>query len=106
MFTVGGFACMIAPELKPVYSQDRCLDWGQSANAVAEKYGWNGVSSMPELALIASTVGFAVPTYMVVSQRLKDLKASKDGTLLEKMAAWWRNRGSKAKAPAQTEAAA
>ena len=71
IFTIGGLAQMIAPELKAVYSEDRCFAWGQQANAVAEKYGWNGPSSMPELALIASTAGFFVPTYFVIKAKIK-----------------------------------
>ena len=104
MYTVGGFACMIAPELKPVYSQDRCLTWGAHANQVAEKYGWNGMTAMPELALIACTVTFAAPTWMLVRARLQDLKDSKEGTWLEKMGAWWRNRKAGKAAPADTAA--
>jgi len=92
MFTMGGFVQMIAPELKPVYSEDRCYQWGQQAQAVAEKYGWTGPSAMPELALIASTAGFIVPTYLVVSQKVQQAKAAKDGTLLEKLAAWWQHK--------------
>lgn len=92
MFTLGGFAQMIAPELKPVYSQERCMEWGEQANAVAEKYGWTGPAAMPELALIASTAGFAVPTYLVIRQKLEQAKAAKDGSVAEKVAAWWHNR--------------
>lgn len=95
MFTVGGFAQMIAPELKPVYSEQRCFEWGMQANAVAEKYGWNGPGALPELALIASTVGFAVPTYLVVRQKVEMAKTAKDGSLLEKLAAWWQHRKAK-----------
>lgn len=107
MFTIGGFACMIAPELKPVYSEDRCFAWGMQANLVAEKYGWNGPSAMPELALIASTAGFAVPTFMVIRQRLEQAKAAKDGTITEKIALWWQDRKARraaAKAPPPTDA--
>lgn len=92
MFTLGGFSQMIAPELRAVYTQERCLDWGHQANAVAEKYGWNGPSTMPELALIASTAGFLVPTYLAIDARLKQAKAAKDGTFGEKLAAWWQDR--------------
>lgn len=92
MYTIGGFAQMIAPELKPVYSEERCFSWGQQANAVAEKYGFNGTSAMPELALIASTAGFFVPTWLMIKQRLSQAKAVKDGTLVEKLAAWWQHR--------------
>lgn len=93
MFTIGGFACMIAPDLKPIYTEDRCLQWGQQANAVGEKYGWNGPSAMPELALIASTAGFAIPTYFAVRA---SIKAAKDGNgpagWLAKAGLWWRTR--------------
>ncbi len=92
MFTLGGFAQMVAPELKPVYSEDRCFSWGQQAQAVSEKYGWSGPSNMPELALIASTAGFLVPTYFVLRGKVEQAKAAKDGTLLEKLAAWWQHR--------------
>lgn len=92
MFTVGGFAQMLAPELKAVYSEERCYAWGQQANAVAEKYGLNGPTAMPEIALIASTAGFAVPTYLVIRQKIEQARAAKDGTLLEKVGAWWAHR--------------
>lgn len=103
MFTIGGFACMIAPELRDLYSQERCLDWGFQANAVCEKYGWNGVSAMPELALIGATAGFAVPTYLVVSAKIAE---AKDGNgpsgWLAKIGLWWRTR--KARAAVMTPA--
>jgi hypothetical protein len=92
MFTVGGFAQMIAPELKQVYSEERCFQWGQQAQAVANKYGWTGPTAMPELALIASTAGFLVPTYFVVRAKVEQAKQAKDGTLLEKLGAWWAHR--------------
>lgn len=98
MFTVGGMAQMIAPELRPVYSEERCFAWGQQANAVAEKHGWNGPSAMPEIALIASTAGFLVPTFLVIRQKVEQAKAAKDGTLAEKLAAWWQHRKAKAAA--------
>ncbi len=102
MFTLGGFAQMLAPELKPVYSEERCFAWGQQANAVAEKYGWNGPSAMPEVALIASTAGFFVPSWLVIKQKLSDHKEAKEGTLAGKLALWWRHR--KAQREAQREA--
>ena len=102
MYTVGGFACMIAPELKPVYSEDRCYQWGQQANSVAEKYGWAGPSAMPELALIASTVGFAVPTYFMVREKIQQAKTGTGPqSWLAKMGLWWRTRKARAGAPEQ-----
>lgn len=92
MFTVGGFVQMVAPELRAVYSEERCFAWGQQAGAVAKKYGWDGPSAMPELALIASTLGFAVPTYLVIKGKLADQKESQEGTLLGKLKLWWKHR--------------
>jgi len=106
MFTIGGFAQMIAPELKPVYSEERCYQWGQQAQAVADKYGWSGPSAMPELALIASTAGFALPTYLVLRSKIEQAKAVKEGTLVEKLAAWWQHRkAQRAQRQAEAEAA-
>lgn len=99
MFTVGGFAQMIEPGLKQVYTEDRCYAWGQQANAVAEKYGWNGPSAMPELALIASTAGFLVPTYFMVKARMKAAQhETGPASWVAKMGLWWRTRKARGKA--------
>ena len=93
IFTIGGLAQMIAPELKAVYSEDRCFEWGQQANAVAEKYGWNGPSKMPELALIMSTAGFFVPTYFVMKSKMKVAgEGAGPASWLSKAGIWWRTR--------------
>jgi hypothetical protein len=102
MYTVGGFAQMIAPELKQVYSEERCFQWGQQANSVAEKYGWNGPSAMPELALIASTAGFAVPTYFLIRAKVQEAqKGNGPQSWIAKMGIWWRTRKARAAATAQ-----
>lgn len=106
MYTIGGFACMIAPELKPVYAEERCFTWGQQVNAVAEKYGWDGPSAMPELALIASTAGFALPTYFLVRDKLKQAETgSGPSTWWSKAGLWWRTRKARAAAKATPEPA-
>jgi hypothetical protein len=93
MFTIGGFACMIAPELKQVYAEERCFAWGQQANAVAEKYGWNGPTNMPELALIASTAGFAVPTYFLIRDKMASAqKGPWPASWAARLGLWWRTR--------------
>lgn len=102
MYTVGGFAQMIAPELKQVYSEERCFQWGQQANSVAEKYGWNGPSAMPELALIASTAGFAVPTYFLIRAKVQEAqKGNGPQSWLAKAGIWWRTRKARAAATGQ-----
>lgn len=93
MYTVGGFACMVAPELKQVYSEDRCFSWGQSANVVAQKYGWNGPSAMPELALIASTAGFMVPTFFLLREKINQAKPGNGPAgWAARVGLWWRTR--------------
>lgn len=93
MYTIGGMCQMIAPDLRHVYTEERCFQWGQSANAVAEKYGWNGPSSMPEIALIASTAGFAVPTWLLMKANIKAAQAGNSpASLAAKIGIWWRTR--------------
>lgn len=99
MYTVGGFAQMIEPALKQVYTEERCYAWGQQANAVAEKYGWSGPSAMPELALIASTAGFLVPTWFMVKARLKAAnEETGPASWVAKMGLWWRTRKARGQA--------
>jgi hypothetical protein len=92
MFTLGGMACMIEPELKQVYAEDRCLNWGAHANQVAIKYGWGGPSNMPELALLASTATFFVPTYFLLRAKLAQVREGKATGLMAKVGVWWRAR--------------
>jgi hypothetical protein len=100
MFTIGGACQMIAPDLKHVYTEQACLQWGQAANLVAEKYGWNGPSSMPEIVLIGSTLGFAIPSYMMMKASIKQAQAGNSpASLAAKIGMWWRTRKAR-KAPA------
>jgi hypothetical protein len=102
MFMVGGFATMIAPELKPIYAEDRCLTWGRHANQVATKYGWNSPSGMPEIALLGSTITIMAPTIYLVRAKLRDAKAE---GMVAKVGAWWRNRQARKAAPGAAPAA-
>lgn len=74
-YTVGGALAMLAPELKQVYTEDACFSWGRSAAVVAEKHGWGGPGDVPEIGLLISTAGLAVPSYLAIRMRLKQLKA-------------------------------
>lgn len=91
-FMIGGLAAMIEPELRQVYSEERCLIWGKSAHQVAQKYGWDSPSNMPELALFTSTVTFAIPTFFMVRAKLAEMKEGKASGLLAKVGLWWRAR--------------
>lgn len=107
MYSIGGLVCMIEPKLKPVYSEDRCLTWGEHANTVAAKYGWNGVGLMPEITLIGCTIGFAVPTVLVLRQTLAKVETGTGpDTWITKIGIWWRMRQAKTGKPAGTEKAA
>lgn len=77
-YTVGSALGMLAPELKQVYTEDACLKWGRSVVPVALKYGWNGPGAVPELGLLISTAGLAVPSYLVIRMKLAQLKAAKE----------------------------
>lgn len=107
MFTVGGFAQLFAPELRTLYSEERCLDWGKNAYAVAKKYGWDKTGMMPELALAGSTLGFFIPTYLLVSQRIKSAKEG-GGPIgwMDKLGLWWRTRKARKSATEAATAAA
>jgi len=92
-YGVGGFLSMMAPELKAVYTEARCLAWGAAVVPVAEKYGWSSTKRFPELALAMATLGLAVPTFFVLKRRLaEDGEAGKPaegvgGTMRQ----WFRN---------------
>lgn len=93
MYMVGGFASMIEPELKGLYTEQACFEWGQNAHQVAKKYGWDTPKAVPELALIGSTLGFAVPTFFMIRDRIKAIREGKaPSTWLNKVGLWWRTR--------------
>lgn len=91
-FMIGGLVGMIVPELRAVYSEDRCLTWGDHANQVAEKYGWNSPSNMPELGLAACSLSFAVPTFLLLRTAMQQAEAAKEAGLLGKFVMWWKQR--------------
>jgi hypothetical protein len=94
-WAVGGFLSMMAPELKAVYTEERCLAWGATVVPVAKKYGWDGTTRFPELALCVSTMSLAVPTFFVIRARLAEDggKPGQEQTgLMGAVRKWWRNR--------------
>ena len=90
-FTVGGLFCMAAPELHQVYTEERCLAWGQHMQQVSDKYGWGSPSNSPEWGLAAVTFSFALPTFMVLRQKLQEAKAAKK-SVMGGLFWWWKNR--------------
>lgn len=97
-YMIGGGLAMAAPELRQVYTEAACLDWGRSVVPVAEKYGWDGgPSKLPELGLMLSTAMLAIPTVYVLRARLAEARpedAGKPGPggLLAGIKAWWRDK--------------
>lgn len=91
MFVIGGVVTMVAPELKPIYAEDRCFAWGLHAHAVADKYKWN-LAPMPEIALAAATLSVAVPTLLVLREKAKAIKEARDAGPFARLVLWWRHR--------------
>lgn len=105
---LGSLACMIEPELAKFYTWQACLSWGKSAQRTAEKYGWTGPDNMPELTLAASTIGFAIPTFLFLRVRIRQVNQAQNGSVTDRFRLWWamRGRGRKGQAPAAEAPAA
>lgn len=71
---LGAALSMLAPELQAVYTKEACDAWGVAMVPVAKKYGWNGPSNLPEIGLLITTAGLAVPTIVVVRAKLQQLR--------------------------------
>jgi hypothetical protein len=92
-FMVGHALAMVAPELRQVYTEEACLNWGRAMNPVAEKYGWNGPSALPELGLVIATAGLAMPSFFAVRARIEAVKEGEEKTgWLASLRDWWRSR--------------
>lgn len=72
--TIGRVLCMALPELRPVYSEENCKAWGATANAVAEKRGWNAVAAAPEAALLLASLPFVLATGGAIIARQRAAK--------------------------------
>lgn len=71
---IGSLFSLIAPELRGVYTPDACQQWGQAMQPVAEKHGWNSPTNLPEFGLFMVSLGLGVPTFLVLRERIKELK--------------------------------
>lgn len=92
-YMIGGALGMVAPELRQVYTERACMDWGRAVVPVASKYGWNGAGKLPELGLAIATLGLAVPSVLAVRAAMERER----GGWLGAVRAWWASRkGSKA----------
>jgi hypothetical protein len=78
-FMVGGILSMVLPELRGVYTEEKCYAWGQGMALVADKHGWDAGETMakwgPECMLIAASVPLIVPTVQAIKARQAARKA-------------------------------
>lgn len=71
---IGSVLSMFAPELQAVYTEDACQRWGERMVPVAEKYGWNGPTNLPEVGLLIATASMALPTVLVLRVKLATMR--------------------------------
>ncbi|WP_310611652.1 hypothetical protein [Limnohabitans sp.] len=103
LFSIGGMLTMVAPELKTVYSEDRCFMWGQHMHIVSEKHGWSAPGHSPEFALLVASVSFVVPTLAILPAKVRELRKQQN-SIVGRVVAWWQRR--KGAAPAQEKSTA
>jgi len=76
---VGGFMGMALPELRSVYTEQACMQWGAGMAAVADKYGWDAGDTAarwaPECALLLASVPLVIPTVQAIKARKAASKA-------------------------------
>ena len=87
-YMIGGALSMVAPELRQVYTERACMDWGRAVVPVADKYGWNGAGKLPELGLAIATMGLAIPSVLAVRAAIAREKTGWLGAVR----AWWSKR--------------
>lgn len=89
--TLGGVLSLAAPELKKVYTVEKCTEWGTCMQAVADKHGWSAPGNSPEMALAISSLGLVIPSFFAVRQVVKDANAASE-SWLGKVVWWWKRR--------------
>lgn len=100
VYMIGGALSMVAPDLRRVYTEDACFAWGRAAAPVAEKYGWNGSSALPEIGLAIATLGLAVPSWFAIKGAIEKER----GGWLVSVRDWWRAKRGKGRPEAGGEA--
>lgn len=77
---IGGALCMAMPELKTVYTENACKQWGVAMVPVAQKYGWNAdaLTNSPEIALAFASLPLVLGTVTAIkAKKLENAKAAK-----------------------------
>ena len=61
--------CVALPEVAEAYTTESNMRFAEKLAAVAEKRGWNGMNSSPEIGLGIAAIGFAMPAFMAYKGR-------------------------------------
>lgn len=108
-FFIGSALGMFVPAVQAIYTEEKCLNWGRSMVPVANKYGWNVTSNVPEVGLALSTLAMVFPTVLLVRAQLAMLNAGQEaarGGVMGALASWWAARKQRKAAEAMQAAGA
>lgn len=72
---VGQMLTMALPELKPVYTDKACLEWGKSMHRLAVKRGWSADGLPPEVSVALVSATIVIPTAIAIKMRRQVAKA-------------------------------
>lgn len=72
---LGALAGAIFPEVEKYYTDEAALRLARKIAPVAEKYGWQGMESSPEIGLGLAALGFAMPCVMAYKTRKAEAAA-------------------------------
>jgi len=68
-FVFGSIVAEAMPEVEPVYTEARCIAWGEKMLPVARRYGWTAGVAGLWAGVIGATWAFAKPTWTAVRAR-------------------------------------
>lgn len=65
---------MVFPEVAANYTEAAEMDMARKIVPVAEKHGWDGPGSSPEIALVFGAIGFSMPAFLAYRARKEAAK--------------------------------
>jgi hypothetical protein len=68
-YVLGGLLARALPELKAVYTESACLDWGRATVPVARKYNWSLGRWTAEFSWLGATWGLLAPAFDAIKKR-------------------------------------
>lgn len=75
---VGSLLTIVAPELRDVYSEAACKEWGRDMHRLATKRGWSTEGLPPEVAAGISSAGFLLPTLLVLKGKRDAIRKARE----------------------------